>query len=329
MDTSPLRGRSRRPPPARRRTTMRARLTRTAGRRSTSRANSSPDSSASSESRTAVTVAVRSPAVRRAISPMTSPRPSSASSTRPPPSALLVTRRRPRTTRCRESAGAPSRRTVVPPGTRTRRKAATRASRSAASREAKEAVSRSSSASSRGGIFSEGGRPSHHRRLLRRSRPLREALRAVRGDGDDVLVADAHLPRDVDPRLVGEAHAGAQGGAVGAHEVGPLVAVHADAVAQTMGEELVVGAEARLLDHAAGGRVHGLRLQPLAGGGEARLLRAPHDVPDAALAIGGGGAEHARARDVARVAEQAPASVDEDHVAPPQGPRARGGMGEG
>src|SRR4029079_6132003 len=39
------------------------------------------------------------------------------------------------------------------------------------------------------------GRPasSHHRGLLGRARPLRQALRAVVRDGDDVLVADAEL----------------------------------------------------------------------------------------------------------------------------------------
>src|SRR5712692_3845187 len=71
-----------------------------------------------------------------------------------------------------------------------------------------------------------------------------EHLAAVGGDDPVVLEADAELAGDVDAGLVGEGHAGGEWGGVAADEIGPLVAVHADAVAYAMGEVLVVGAKA-------------------------------------------------------------------------------------
>ena len=67
---------------------------------------------------------------------------------------------------------------------------------------------------------------------------------AVFGDVPVVFEADAELASDVDAGLVGEAHAGGKGRGVAADEIGPLVAVHADAVADAVGEVFVVGAEA-------------------------------------------------------------------------------------
>src|SRR5207244_8458870 len=126
-------------------------------------------------------------------------------------------------------------------------------------------------------------------------------------DEDAVLVADAHLAGDVDPGLVGEAHPRPQLRRVAAHQVRPLVAVHADAVAHAVREVLVAGPEAGLLDHAAGGGVHGLRLDSRLRGLDGGLLRAAHHVPDAPLAIGRRPAEDARARGVARLAQPAAA----------------------
>ena len=72
-----------------------------------------------------------------------------------------------------------------------------------------------------------------------------EHFAAVFGDVPVVFEADAEFAGDVDAGFVGEAHAGGEGCGVAADEIGPLVAVHADAVADTMGEVLVVGTVSR------------------------------------------------------------------------------------
>src|SRR6266705_6591113 len=155
----------------------------------------------------------------------------------------------------------------------------------------------------------------YDRRVLRRAAPPAEVLRPRLRDGHDVLVPYAQLARDVDPRLVAEAPARPQEGGVAADEVRPLVAVHPDAVAHAVGEVPVAGAEAGLLDHLACRGVHGLRLDPRPGRAEGRLLRPPHDVPDPALPLRGRRAKDGGAGDVAGVAVEAAAAVDEDDVA--------------
>ncbi len=85
---------------------------------------------------------------------------------------------------------------------------------------------------------------------------------------DDVPVVfetDAELAREIDAGFVGEAHAGCEGRGVAANEIGPLVAVHADAVTDAVGEVFVVGAVACGGDDRARGSVDGLTLDAGAG----------------------------------------------------------------
>src|SRR5581483_5254166 len=133
-----------------------------------------------------------------------------------------------------------------------------------------------------------------------------EQLGAVGGYDHVVFQADTELATDVNAGFVAEGHAGRERQGVAAHQVGPLVAVHADAVAQAMGEVLVAGGEAGVADELARGRVHGFarrtRLRRL----ERRLLRALDDFKDAQhlvpqLAVPCF-AEHEGARDVGLVA---------------------------
>ena len=154
-------------------------------------------------------------------------------------------------------------------------------------------------------------------------------VRAVLRDEDDVLVAHAHLAGDVDPRLVAEAHARPELGRVALHQVRPLVAVHADAVAHAVREVLVPGPEAALLDHAPSGRVHRLASTP---------GRAARNAASCALRTRshtwrwrsvGGAPNTAGARDVAGVAVQPAATVDEHHLAGAQRLGIGGAMGEG
>ena len=107
---------------------------------------------------------------------------------------------------------------------------------------------------------------------------------------------------------------------VAADEVGPFVAVHADAVADAVGEVLVVGAEAGVGDDLAGGGVDGLAQDAGAGGGEGGGLGLVDDVEDAALLI----VDRLFARlaidegagDVGLVAFDGAAVVDEDDCLP-------------
>src|SRR5262245_65164398 len=89
------------------------------------------------------------------------------------------------------------------------------------------------------------------KRLIDGRAGLREEFRAVLGDVQAILEPDAELAVDRDHRLVAEAHAGLQRRLVAAHEVRPLVAVEADAVAGAMRQagHLVAGAETGVGDH--------------------------------------------------------------------------------
>src|SRR5581483_5698015 len=60
-----------------------------------------------------------------------------------------------------------------------------------------------------------------------------EQLRAVFSHVHVVFQANAEFSPDVNPRLVAGGHVGLEFGLVAAHQVGPLVSVHAHSVAQT------------------------------------------------------------------------------------------------
>ncbi len=109
-----------------------------------------------------------------------------------------------------------------------------------------------------------------------------EHLAAVFGEVPVVFEADAELAGDVDARFVGEAHAGSERCGVAADEVGPLMAVHADAMAETVREVFVVWAEAGSGDDVAGGCVDGLALDAGMGSGECGGLGLMDDVEDLA-----------------------------------------------
>ncbi len=145
-----------------------------------------------------------------------------------------------------------------------------------------------------------------------------EHLAAGFGDVPVVFEADAELAGNVDAGFVGEAHAGGEGCGVAANEVGPLVAVHADAVADAVGEVFVVGAVACGGDNCAGGGVDGLTLDAGAGCCEGCGLGFEDDVEDLALLVefgDGGVAEDEGAGDVGLIAFDEAAVVDEDDLA--------------
>ena len=100
-------------------------------------------------------------------------------------------------------------------------------------------------------------------------------------------------------------------GGVAADEVGPLVAVHADAVAEAVGEVVVVGAVAGIGDDLAGGGVDRVAGHAGTRGGKRRRLRAMDDVEDI-LHLVGGLAEDKGARDVGFIALDRAAVVDQD-----------------
>lgn len=141
-----------------------------------------------------------------------------------------------------------------------------------------------------------------------------EHVASIGGDDPVVFEADAELADDVDSGLVGEGHVGFERKGVASDEIGPLVAVHADAVAEPMAEVLVAGAVARVGDDLAGGCVDGL-----AGGsgfacGEGGGLGLVDDVEDLLLLVGGF-AEDEGAGDVGLVAFDGTAVVEQDDLA--------------
>src|SRR5205807_3601988 len=91
---------------------------------------------------------------------------------------------------------------------------------------------------------------------------------------------------DIEPRLVGEAHAGLERRAVASHEVGRLVHVHPDAVAGSMREprQAVVLAPALVLVEGADGLVDRPDRRADLRRLQRELLSALHRVPELALA---------------------------------------------
>jgi hypothetical protein len=109
-----------------------------------------------------------------------------------------------------------------------------------------------------------------------------EHFAAFFGEVPVVFESYAELAGKVDAGFVGEAHTGCQGRGVAADEVGPFVAVHADAVADAVGEVFVVGAVAGGSDEVACCGVDGLALYAGACGGEGGGLGFENDVEDLA-----------------------------------------------
>src|SRR5580693_8718176 len=125
--------------------------------------------------------------------------------------------------------------------------------------------------------------PDHYRSddgkgVFKRGALRGEHFAAVFGEVPVVFEADAELAGDVDAGLVGEAHAGGERGGVAADEVGPLVAVHTNAVADAVGEVFIVGAEAGGGDDVASCCVDGLALDAGTSCGESGGLSLVDDV---------------------------------------------------
>lgn len=119
-----------------------------------------------------------------------------------------------------------------------------------------------------------------------------------------------------DHRLVGEAHARRERRGVAAHQIRRLVDRQADAVAGAVRQagKPVIGAESRLLDHGAGGRVDRLARHAGAHRIEGRLLRLGLDGPDRAFVVADV-AEDVGPRDVRMIAFDAAAGIDEHKLA--------------
>lgn len=141
-----------------------------------------------------------------------------------------------------------------------------------------------------------------------------ELSRPVRGDGHDVFAADAEFVGDVYTRFVGEGHARLKHGGATLDEIGVLVNVQADAVADAMGKEFVAGAEAGGSDDGARGGVHGAAEAAGAGRIEGCVLRAANGFEDE-LHFFGGLAENAGARNIGPIAFDGAAVINQDNVA--------------
>ena len=145
-----------------------------------------------------------------------------------------------------------------------------------------------------------------------------EHLAAVFGDVPVVFEADAELAGDVDAGFVGETHSECERRGVATDEVGPFVAVHADAVADAVGEVFVVGTEAGGGDDVASGCVDGLARYARVSRGKSRGLGLVNDVEDFACLVEFGCgcvAEDEGAGDVGLIAFYCATVVDKDDLA--------------
>jgi len=142
-----------------------------------------------------------------------------------------------------------------------------------------------------------------------------EELRgAVGGDDHVVFAADAEFAGDVNAGLVGKSHAGFEDGLAGADEIGMLVAIEADAVADAVGEEFVVGAKSGAGDDGAGGIVDGAGKFSGAGGIQRDILSFADRVVGTENLFSGL-AENAGAGDVGIIAFDGASTVNQDHIA--------------
>src|SRR5208282_2645928 len=136
-----------------------------------------------------------------------------------------------------------------------------------------------------------------------------EQFRASFHDVHVVLQTDAEFSADVNAWFIAKGHLRLEFCRVAAHQVGPLVAVHAHAVSQAMGEVHVTGAEARFGDDLARGGVHGTGFNSGFGGRERRALGPMHDVEDPFHFVARF-AEHKRTGDVGLITFHGAATVD-------------------
>ena len=128
---------------------------------------------------------------------------------------------------------------------------------------------------------------------------MSEEFRTLISDVEAVFETNAELAVDDDRRLVTEAHAWLNWSLVAAHEVGPFVAVEADAMTGAMGQagHFVVRTKAGVSDHFARRRIDGLTRSADLRGGNAGILRFAFKVPNVALTLRWF-SENKRARDV-------------------------------
>src|SRR4030042_2063806 len=141
-----------------------------------------------------------------------------------------------------------------------------------------------------------------------------EGAAAFLGDGQAVLDADAKFSVDVDSRLVTESHSRLELQRVPADKVRIFVSLQADAVAEAVGEVLVVRTEAGILDNPAGRPVDGFAGRPRFDCLEGRGLGFPDDFPDLTLLVGRL-AEEDSPRDVGAIAFDRTAAVNENRAA--------------
>lgn len=137
---------------------------------------------------------------------------------------------------------------------------------------------------------------------------------AVGGDGHYVFATEAEFVGDVDAGLVGESHIRFEDGGAGANEVGMLVAIEADAVAEAMGEEFIAGAVAGSGDDVAGSIVHGTGKFSGAGGIESSILGFADDFKNTLIFLAGF-AEDAGTGDIGFVTFNRAPAVNQNYIA--------------
>src|SRR5215469_4753763 len=152
----------------------------------------------------------------------------------------------------------------------------------------------------------------------------------VLGDVHAIFQADSELAIDGDHRFVAEAHSGTQERPVASDQVGPLVAVQADAVAGAVRQarHFVTWTEAGIDNDFARRGVHGFAGCAWFGGGESSILGPTLEVPYLDLARRRL-SKYDGSRDVGLISLDGAAIVDLDDVAWAQFLGLNAAMGEG
>src|SRR5207247_7090214 len=112
-----------------------------------------------------------------------------------------------------------------------------------------------------------------------------EQLCAISRNAHVVYQANAEFAADVDSRFIAERHIGSEFRRIAAHQIWPLVPIHAHAVPHTVSEIFVVGTVTRVRNHPSRSRIHCPALQSRMRCRQHRALRTVHDIEDLLLFV--------------------------------------------
>src|SRR5690349_6866990 len=146
--------------------------------------------------------------------------------------------------------------------------------------------------------------------LIERLRQLGEQLRTLLRHVPAILQPNAEFTGNIESGLIGETHAGSQGGRVTAYQERVLVPIHSDAMARSMGQarQCVILAPTLALVKSTHSFVDVAHGHPDPGRLQRNLLPALHHIPHLALPRSGL-TKHPGPRDIGLVAVECAAGI--------------------